>query len=298
MDGIKEFFEEHKGAVIGLIAAGCILIALAVTAGSLVTTSRGDEGDVRQEQVRDPEPDQRENQKQDDGGNSDPEPDAQQKALIEAYGNDEEDIIEMLSDYTWHGVDGKGLATFTDSVITESQYVDGEAVTQKRAYAITNVESNGILADAMATVQERDAVIVYDDGTYSILRCTRTPGDGGVAEAIEISSASFAQDTYTNAYSALEVTIDGIDSEDLADAVDGRSDELELAIVEYLSLNYGWVSSVSWTGSYTVDVNEGTVRIPFTVKNLKNQFAADSSADGTMTVIYSWDEGTFRMEVS
>lgn len=297
MERIKEFFEEHRGIVIGLIAAGCILIALAVTAGTLLTTSRGDEGVVRQELVEDDEPDRRTSQHEEEE-EEDPKPTSQQAALIEAYDTDEEDIVEMLSGYTWHGIDGRGLATFTDNVITESRYVDGEAVTEKHAYAITNVESNGILAEAMATVQERDAVIVYDDGTYSILRCTRTPGDGGVAEAIEISSASFAQETYTNAYSALEVSIEGIESEELADAVDGKSDELELAIVEYLSLNYGWVSSVAWTGSYTVDVNEGTARIPFTVKNLKNQFAADSSADGTMTVVYSWDDGTFTMEVS
>lgn len=213
-------------------------------------------------------------------------------ALREAYTQEDESFDSLLSGTTWTGVDGKNKLTFKDGIMCETVWDEESAsgVDIKRAYAISDVTDNSNVATSEAAFEERDCVITLENGASYVLRAVREKGAEGSAAAIEISSEAFTSSEsgkYTNAYASEDAKVEGLESEDLALLLGKHVDDLDDFLIEYLSLNLGWVSEVSWDGTATLDSVEDTITLQFTVFNIDNVFAPDDSSNGTLSVVYN-----------
>ena len=297
---IKEQILGNKAVVISVLAACCLLVAVLVTVGSLANAQNA-RVEAEREALEEQATNAGDEGRGERGGASEEdgavEPSSAQKSLMASYGNEEEDFIDLLESYNWHGSDGRGLIIFKDGVMSESSYDGEEVETVTHAFAVASVSPNSVIADSDSGVEEKDAVIMLEDGTTAIMRAVRQADDEGTADEVEIISSLFdVQDTYTNAYASLDATITGLDDESLDGMIDGMGADLELAMIEWLGLNLPWVTEVEWTGSATLDTNADTVTIPFTVHNIKNSLNPANAEDGTLNVTYNRAEGTFSLE--
>lgn len=221
-----------------------------------------------------------------------------QRSAIKDYDQATKQVVEQIEKSKWAANDGSGSLTVKDGVITEfygeAEGSSTKAKKQVQTFAITAVDS--IAADQTGALSWEVFSVIDGEGNDHIMTLTRTDpaaltGEGNDAY-FELKCDMFHNENgYSNNRCAESAKIDGIDDENLKQAIDGHTRKFKQSVIEYLLANHSTTTELTWDGTVIENFAESTRTLTFGIKNATN--AAEDSLP-SMLVIYHTDTHEFE----
>ena len=221
-----------------------------------------------------------------------------QRSAIKDYNQATKQTVEQIEKSKWAANDGSGSLTVKDGIITET-YGEAEGSSKKakkqvQTFAITAVDS--IAADQTGALSWEVFSVIDADGNDHIMTLTRTDPAALTGEGndtyFELKCDMFHNENgYSNNRCAESAKINGIDDENLKQAIDGRTKEFKRSVIEYLLANHSTTTELTWDGTVIENFNESTRTLTFSIKNATN--AAEDSLPSIL-VIYHTDTHEFE----
>lgn len=292
MDKFIEFLKNNTAIV--AVAAGIVLfIAMNGITSCVAKGNAGDEaGSPAIERKSEKEP-----QKGSDPG-SKTELTERQRAAIKDYDQETKRAVEQIERSKWAANDGSGSLTVKDGVITET-YGEAEGSTKKtkkqvQTFAITAVDS--IAADQTGALSWEVFSVIDGEGNDHIMTLTRTDPAALTGEGndtyFELKCDMFHNENgYSNNSCAENAKINGLDNENLKQAIDGHTKKFKQSVIEYLLANHSTTTELTWDDTVIENFSESTRTLTFSIENATN--AAEDSLP-SMLVIYHTDTHEFE----
>ena len=292
MDKFIEFLKNNT-AVVAVVAGIVLFIAMNGITSCVAKGNAGDDaGSPAIERKSEKEP-----QKGSDPG-SKTELTERQRAAIKDYDQETKRAVEQIERSKWAANDGSGSLTVKDGVITET-YGEAEGTSKKtkkqvQTFAITAVDS--IAADQTGALSWEVFSVVDGEGNDHIMTLTRTDPAALTGEGndtyFELKCDMFHNENgYSNNRCAENAKINGIDNENLKQAIDGHTKKFKQSVIEYLLANHSTTTELTWDGTVIENFSESTRTLTFSIENATN--AAEDSLP-SMLVIYHTDTHEFE----
>lgn len=221
-----------------------------------------------------------------------------QRAAIKDYDQETKQAVEQVERSKWAANDGSGSLTVKDGVITES-YGEAEGTSKKtkkqvQTFAITAVDS--FAADQTGALSWEVFSVIDGEGNDHIMTLTRTDPAALAGEGndtyFELKCDMFHNENgYSNNRCAENAKINGIDNENLKQAIDGHTKKFKQSVIEYLLANHSTTTELTWDGTVIENFSESTRTLTFSIENATN--AAEDSLP-SMLVIYHTDTHEFE----
>ena len=221
-----------------------------------------------------------------------------QRAAIKDYDQETKRAVEQIERSKWAANDGSGSLTVKDGVITET-YGEAEGTSKKtkkqvQTFAITAVDS--IAADQTGALSWEVFSVIDGEGNDHIMTLTRTDPAALTGEGndtyFELKCDMFHNENgYSNNRCAENAKINGIDNENLKQAINGHTKKFKQSVIEYLLANHSTTTELTWDGTVIENFSESTRTLTFSIENATN--AAEDSLP-SMLVIYHTDTHEFE----
>lgn len=292
MDKFIEFLKNNTAVV--AVAAGIVLfIAMNGITSCVAKGNAGSGGES-------PAIEQKSERKSQKGKTTDSKTELtdRQRSAIKDYDQATKQTVEQIERSKWAANDGSGSLTIKDGIITES-YGDAEGSTKKtkkhvQTFAITAVDS--IAADQTGALSWEVFSVIDGEGNDHIMTLTRTDPAALTGEGndtyFELKCDMFHNENgYSNNRCAENAKINGIDNENLKQAIDGHTKKFKQSVIEYLLANHSTTTELTWDGTVIENFSESTRTLTFSIENATN--AAEDSLP-SMLVIYHTDTHEFE----
>lgn len=292
MDKFIEFLKNNTAVV--AVAAGIVLfIAMNGVTSCVAKGNAGTDGES-------PAIEQKSERKSQKGETTDSKTELteRQRSAIKDYDQATKQTVEQIERSKWAANDGSGTLTVKDGVITES-YGEGEGSSKKtkkqvQTFAITAVDS--IAADQTGALSWEVFSVIDAEGNDHIMTLTKTDPAALTGEGndtyFELKCDMFHNENgYSNNRCAEDAKIDGIDDENLKQAINGHTKKFKQSVIEYLLANHSTTTELTWDGTVIENFGESTRTLTFSIENATNA-AGDSFP--SMLVIYHTDTHEFE----
>lgn len=279
MERFREFVEDHK------LASALALVALLAFVGLSAAQA------LRVAERRQAEQDRQGTEQQAPEEEGEEDADAvvlseSQQALVDGYDAKTTTLIRTLGKGVWSANNGRNTVLFHDTYYTET---NGKEVTD-HPYAIAAVEYGNNGDDT-----EIDIIAVETDTgthlvTYTFVRAADSE-DTGASTLASSTLFSLTDAPYTRSDTVIEMDVTGLNDE-VTDLLGTRKD-LVAELSEWCSVHYPAATTAAWTGTATIDWNEGIVVTSFSL-------GSDEPGDGTgpaatvVSVTYTSETGTYE----
>lgn len=207
---------------------------------------------------------------------------AGQKALADAYTDDERKFVEFLSASVWTAdKEGKRLE-FGDHSFREIEGGSDKATDIPFVIsALTKTKE-----EASGAVIERTQAAVQTPSSSKMLEMQAVTDINGSTTYSVTSEVFKAAKTYVRGEAAQEFELKGIEGE-LSAVIGGSQGELERQLKEYCAVSYPTASVAAWDKRAVSDWNNGTVAFSVVLDNEKKS---------QVGVTYSMQEKTFAID--
>lgn len=271
MDKLRKIIKEHRTAA--LVCLFLLIVFIGGSAMSAVNVAHHRADVTAQQQQQAEEEQKTPEEKQQEKEEADPDLTDGQRKAIDAYDDDTKAFTETLAASIWTANNGNDTLQFTGHTYTET--VNGQPT--KHTYAVTRLEKG---SDTRG-MEIDTAVFETDTGTH-VVHYTCQTGTGEVTDTLSatLSSGTAFQlkDTnYVRQDPVQDITVNGLNDE--ITTLLGGADTLTSELSKWCAAYYPSASTVSWTGTATIDYNENTITTAFTLSN------ADGSLGPGGTVI-------------
>jgi len=292
MDRFFEFLKNNTAVV--AVAAGIVLfiamngITSCVAGGNAGTDSGSSAIEQKSEQES----------RKGENADSKTELTERQRSAVKDYDQATKQIVEQIEQSKWAANDGSGSLTVKDGVITEKYgETDNESnkvKTKKQTFAITAVDS--IAADQTGALSWEVFSVIDGEGKDHIMTLSRTDPAALTGEGndtyFELKCDMFHNENgYSNNRCAESAEINGIDDENLKQAIDGHTKKFKRSVIEYLLANHSTTTELTWDGTVIENFGESTRTLTFSIKNATN---TPEDSLPTMLVIYHTDTHEFE----
>lgn len=277
MKDFKQLIIKHRAAALVTLFLVIVFVGFSVSSALNVASRRAQESS--QQETKTEQSVTSGSEPADDEGNV--ELTDTQKDAIDNYDDDTKKFIDSLTGSVWTASGGNYTLLFSDDQYSET--VNGEVT--EHSFAILRLDKT-----TDQTGDETDTVVFETDtGTHIVnyKTTTTTASDGSAQVTSTLSSSTMFAVTngdYSRSEATKSVTVKGLNSE-VTRLLGDNADKLTSELSNWCVIHYPTVTEADWDKTASVDWENGTVVVGFTLNN---------ESPVNLSVVYHMDTGTFE----